>query len=276
MNNVNVLKKRSVMIIISLFFFLIPTCFTKSLQSPVTDRELLMLAIMSYSNDQKEDVTQMQDDEFNSKWFAGYADPSELDGWKVVDSVINTDVKRMNGFSVVAYKKGKNVVIAFRGTDSGIIQENWGYFVLNREHPQAKHAINYINSLKNASFISYDTNIYITGHSLGGYLATFALGKILSIDSLKNKVVKTVTFNGLGIGYILDKAMLKRLSKVSEDKLVNYSVKGDAVSLIGKHFTKPIYADLVMPKLRNVPAKVLGNAHFPYSFFAKDTFSKNI
>ena len=268
----NKLKIKNLPIIFLLIIFSIPAYFSKKNENDVSNRELLMLAIMSYSNNQKQNVTEMIDEKFSEKWFAGYADVSELQGWETVDYIINTDLKKMGGFSVVLYKKENNLVIAFRGTDSGIVQENWEYFLANREHPQAKYVSQFIDSLKNASYIDYNTKIYLTGHSLGGYLATFALGKILGIRELKNKVVKATTFNGLGLGFIADKAMLKRLFDIPKNKLKNYAVKGDLVALIGKHFTKIKYLE----KLKQAEDKLdpIRTAHFPYNFLAQTPFLK--
>lgn len=273
MNNVIKMGKKVLAVVVLFFLFLSPMCFAKASKNQVTEMELLILAIMSYSNNQQRYVTHIQDDEFNAKWFAGYADPSELEGWKIVDIVMNRDAKKMDGFSVVAYKKENNVVVAFRGTGIDPIKANKGDIIFSREHPQAKHVINYINALRNASFTKGNTNIYFTGHASGGYLATFALGKSLSISELKGKVKKAVTFNGLGIGYIVNKTMLKNLLKVNPSQLVNYAVRGDKLSEIGKHFTKIIYVDLVNPKIDAVHQRVVGNPYFPYSFFADEIFA---
>lgn len=275
MKNIKKSKLKSLPHVFLLIFFFTFVCLARKSIQTVSERELLLLSIMSYNNNQNTNVSEtIIDNNFERKWFAGYGDISELKGWRIVDSIINTDAKKMAGFSVISYKKGKNLVIAFRGTDSGIVQENWGYFILNNEHPQAKYVNQYINNLKNVSFVNQETNIYLTGHSLGGYLATFALGKIMGINELKDKLVKATTFNGLGIGYTSDKAMIKRLSKIGPDKLVNYAVRGDVVVLIGRHFTKVKYLDFI-PKSFDATMNFISGPHFPYNFLAQSPFLKN-
>lgn len=273
MNSVTKMGEKALAVIVLFFLFLVPVCFARVNKNQVTERELLMLAIMSYSDNQQRYATHIQDDRFNAKWFAGYADPSELEGWKIVDVVMNRDTKKMDGFSVVTYKKENNVVVAFRGTGVDSIRANRGDIIFGREHPQAKHVMNYINTLRNAPFTKGNTNIYFTGHASGGYLATFALGKSLSVNELKGKVKRAVTFNGLGMGYIVNKTMLKNLLKVNPSQLVNYAVRGDKLSEIGKHFTEIIYVDLVTPKIDAVHQGVVGNPYFPYSFFANEIFA---
>ena len=86
-------------ILTSVFLFLFfpwSVCFATENKTSVSDRELLMLSIMSYHNEQNVDVADMTEDEdFRQKWFAGYTDASELKGWKMVDSIINTSIKKM-------------------------------------------------------------------------------------------------------------------------------------------------------------------------------------
>lgn len=271
-------KKYKLGSILMLFFsiiFFAPFFQAKAYDNMVTDRELLMLAILSYDNAPQKDTSQMGNEKFNSKWFGEFGDPSELVEWETVDYIINKDIENMNGFSVVTYRKRDNLVIAFRGTDSGLVKENWKYFIARNQHPQAKYISGYIDRLKEYGIIQPNTKIYLAGHSLGGYLTIFALGQALLDEDLKDKVVRAVTFNGLGLGYIKDKALNKVLSNADKNLLVNYAVKGDVVSIIGRHFTPIKYVKLVLSKNKNMPAFVNGNAHFPYSFFHSRYFMKN-
>lgn len=271
----SLMNKRIIPILVSIWVCLSPVFSVLCLGEGVSEREILLLAIMSYKNNQKENTWEnTNDEEFNLKWFGGCTDASELNDWKMVDCIINENLRNMDGFSVVTYKKGNNVVIAFRGTDSGIINENIKYIIPKKEHPQVKYLLQYIDSLKYKPFIKHNTKIYITGHSLGGYLATYALGKSLKMDELKNKIVKVITFNALGLGYIADKSIEDQLSKVNENILINYAIKGDIVSKIGKHFTKLIYLNCLKPRSSKTPIIVSGNPHFPYNFLDQDLFLK--
>lgn len=265
-------KLKNITVLFCSILFLMPFCKASYSKYTVTDRELLMLAAMSYNNNPQEDVSKMGDEQFNSKWLGEFANPEELDGWKLVDFIINKELNVMKGMSVFTYKKGNDVVIAFRGTDCGIIRENWKCLVLGKQHPQIKYAEKYLERLKSEPFIDSNTKIYITGHSLGGHLALYSLGKLLLTDEFKNKVVRVVTFNGLGLLHIKDKRIIEVLSKVGKDLLVNYAVRGDIVSLIGKHFTPLTYVKTFYSKSEKIPKFVNGNSHFLYMFFSMTPF----
>ena len=265
-------KMLSLFTAILTFILISPSMINEvSAASLVTERELLMLSIMSYSDSQKQNVWKMTDDEdFNKKWFCGYTDASELRGWKMVDYKISKNNTDNEGFSAVCYKKNNNVVVAFRGTDDGIISENWKYILPYTEHPQAKYVREYINDLELKWFINLGTNVYLTGHSLGGYLALYGTGVILQHDYLKNRFVKTATFNGLGMGYLQDKDMEKKLSSLDDSKLTNYRIYGDVVSTMGKHFTGIKTLKFINNKNDSgAPSNVLKNPHFPHHFLVQ-------
>lgn len=276
MNKLGITLSISKYAIISLFLLLGSTVLAKDVSSNrVTDRDLLLLSILSYSNNQKEHINQMTNDkEFNNRWFGGYTDASELVGWTRVDEIINKSNRTMNGFSVVTYQKDDNLVISFRGTDNGIVAENWKYVLYHREHPQVKYIRYYINRIKCSGLVGKNTRIYVTGHSLGGYLAIYSLGILLHTDGLSDKIEKAVTFNALGIGYIIDKQSERFLQNVSPDKLVNYCINTDIISKIGEHYTKMISFDPVVSSSgnSNIPIGVVGNPHFPYHFLGQKFF----
>lgn len=277
MNKIAVNKnKLSVFYIVSVLLLscFFPAISGASRNTDVSDRELLMLAIMSYKNNQKANTWENTGDEkFDARWFGGYGDASELTGWHMVDCVINPSIKSMKGFSAVTYQKADTIVVAFRGTDSGVVTENWEYAVPKREHPQIKFLNLYIDHLKDQPFMTDSSKIYIVGHSLGGYLATYCLGRMLQIEELKHKIVKVLTFNGLGLGYIKDKSIKETLFKVSPDIIVNYSVNGDVVSLIGQHFTKTVYLKSLKSKSPATSVLVSSNPHFPHNFLGQEPFA---
>ena len=72
-------KMLSLFTAILTFILISPSMINEvSAASLVTERELLMLSIMSYSDSQKQNVWKMTDDEdFNKKWFCGYTDASK-------------------------------------------------------------------------------------------------------------------------------------------------------------------------------------------------------
>ena len=237
----------------------------------VTDRELLLLSIISYYNVQNNDTSTMPivDDKYMDDFKQMYSS-SELNGWETKDYTIEESVGSRYGFSAVTYKKNNNVVVAFRGTDSGLFLENKWYLCPFIEHPQAKFASEYMDKILNSNFVNENTKIYLTGHSLGGYLVLNTLGKFYEKENFKSKFVRAVTFNGLGIGYMEDKKIHRVLSKLSDDQLVNYRMEWDIVSLIGKHFTKvlTLKTGTSVPNSIMQILKKMKSSHALYNFLA--------
>lgn len=225
----------------------------------VSDREILLLSVLSYNNEQKEDVTTMTNIRFLLEPFCNYASLSELQGWKAVEySNINPDLSSKSGFSAVCYKKNNNVVIAFRGTDSNIVMENKSYLVPFKRHAQAKHAVEYVDFVSQCDFIDENTKIYVCGHSLGGYLAMYATPYVLHNDVLKDKFVKTVTFNGLRIGNTSDKIVTETLKSLSSSQIVNYRTNGDIVSVISKKYNPQITLEVPQWYRNIIPKNLRG------------------
>ena len=137
----------------------------------LSDRECAILSLVTYCNDQSSMNNILKSEEFTKRCAKAKVSKSELTGFKNVDSIINLRKFTGSSFSVNTYKKGNNVVVAFRGTDEGVIQENLSYLMSRERHEQAKYAKEYIDNLSNKEFVDENTKIYITGHSLGGYLA---------------------------------------------------------------------------------------------------------
>lgn len=242
----------------------------------ISEREILMLCLMSYKSEFKEDVSQMDGDvNFNTKWFGDYASPSELKGWKTVQYEVNSEESSKSGFCAATFKKGDNIVIAFKGADYARFFDNWKHLIPIQEHPRDKYAAKYINELKNAEYINENSKIYITGYSLGGHIAIYATGVLMSIDNLQDKFIKTVTFNPLGLGHVdVENEFIRyNLSKLPENKLVNYRICGDVVSTIADHFTKPITMKFIPIKRKFFPLLYWTNGpHISHHFFGQEPF----
>lgn len=134
-------------------------------------------------------------------YFLNYSDIEDVSsrGWNIYDysSIRDGDdnpdnVQWNNFFDAITFRKGNsnNYVIAFRGTDYPDILE-WitdiGYAITGGEHVQAKRAYEYAQKTYE-KIVNDDpgANIYITGHSLGGYLAQIAGAAIVDYDKGKN------------------------------------------------------------------------------------------
>ena len=129
--------------------------------------------------------------------------------------------------SVSYFKNGSNLVIAFRGTDEGVEEYKADLELLRSTHlevqdiarKQIRDILDSIFSIGNVYKFQEIENVYITGHSLGGYQAYYAFLEMSELMNLyKNKPdskyrfvknVSVVNFNGPGITYRYDE--LKRL-----------------------------------------------------------------
>lgn len=216
-------------------------------------------------------------------YFYNFADTNkEAYNWEIVNykSEISSNGKKASigwegQFDAITFKKGNNYVIAFRGTDYPDLLE-WLQdisYATKKDHVQAEKAYSYakdeysriVNENKNAK-------IYITGHSLGAYLAQIGAAAIIDIDKDGNNynpksssnLEKVVYFNGMGISGLGLKSErtidfrnaliylgshdkngneLNSDTKVnysdtlsSSGRLILYSMKGDPVSGVGVHY----------------------------------------
>ena len=130
-----------------------------------------------------------------------------------------------SGFSAVTIGEGDSAIVIFGGTnfasaqdlyaDAQIIAQNAGF---GETAKQEKEAIALIKKLS-----SKHSNITVTGHSLGGYLA--------ASSTLNNSQVdKCVAFDPPGRH---DKQEQKANNRTQYDKIRTYEVKGSIVSSLG-------------------------------------------
>lgn len=127
-------------------------------------------------------LTDAYEEDGQEYYFLNFANVKELEGkWTIFD--YKSDIKRKkdpdnvswnNAFDAITFKKGNNYVIAFRGTDYPDLYE-WITDVLysiNGQNSQSMKAYNYAKEAYD-KIIKDNSNakIYVTGHSLGAYLA---------------------------------------------------------------------------------------------------------
>ena len=111
-----------------------------------------------------------------------------------------------NYHSTVSYfidKNKKNIIVAFRGSEENGEAERGNLDIPNGPNPKERAAKYQINKIIEEIKLNYPhfENIYITGHSLGGYQAINAGDWILEADNLadiKGKLRRVLNFNGPG------------------------------------------------------------------------------
>lgn len=118
---------------------------------------------------------------------------NELGGYKILDTYRNND----SGFYAAAFEDcNDGIVIAFRGSETNDFWNDWvvtdgGFFVDSGMSEQFIDALIFYYEIKNTN---PSKEIRLTGHSLGGALATF-------VSIITNE--EALTFNGAG-GLILE------------------------------------------------------------------------
>ncbi len=122
-----------------------------------------------------------------------------LSDWKVICSEEETEY--LNSFQATAFKKGNDIVVAYRGTeffgDYGVnhfIRDGLtdGGLYLFDLSSQRKFAHKFLKKIQEEN---ENSNIHVVGHSLGGALANYSVVDLEEIKEIKS----VVTFNALGI-----------------------------------------------------------------------------
>ncbi|PCH72383.1 MAG: hypothetical protein COC12_06200, partial [Rhodobacteraceae bacterium] len=150
------------------------------------------------------------------------ADGLLADGWKIPTTIspLNEDGYYINGNASAFVSEsgdGNSLVIAFTGTNEGLDFLDYPALALHYE--------NYNLLFNEINFDNY-TNIYVSGHSLGGAMAqAFMVDPPDKLSSLLNPPkVDAVAFANPGYGNSLFSRM---------DNLVNISIRGDVVAELG-------------------------------------------
>lgn len=135
----------------------------------------------------------------------------------------------LSGFEYKVFKKDNNIVVAFSGTDFNdvdFVEHIIHWFFDFYTHPQDIRARLLINELQKQNHMNRQSNIYLTGHSLGGRL-TLVANDLLNQNHFH---VKSRTFNPLGVTS-QSKNMLYTHA-YSGDNL-NYYIPGDPLDSLG-------------------------------------------
>ncbi|NQP59240.1 leucine-rich repeat protein [Streptococcus suis] len=129
-------------------------------------------------------------------------------------------------------ENNENVVISLRGTDEGITEFIDDLSILegkNKHKKRVREQMLTILEMLNARKVEYK-NIYVTGHSLGGFLAYHAADELML--KVGDKVRKVVNFNGPGLNIDKEKFEVARLltSPILGTGVYHYRVVGDALN----------------------------------------------
>lgn len=146
-------------------------------------------------------------------YFSEFANIKELTGWSIFDYKSEREgdkdpdkVLWNNYFDAITFKKDNDYVIAYRGTDFPDLAE-WiadvGYAIFGGRNSQTKQAYEYAQSVYE-KIIKDNTNanIYVTGHSLGAYLAQVGGAAIVdkeATDKEENGLDVYATKNALNV-----------------------------------------------------------------------------
>jgi hypothetical protein len=223
-----------------------------------THRFATIMSNMSYTNLEKELknnkegvlITDIASSKFNSNFSHKLAHPHELTGWKLIKAEDSHFYD--TGFGAMALKRGKMVVLVYRGTDGLKLSamndwiNNAGILLFgnNLMVDQSKFfAADVI--LKNPN-----AEMYVTGHSLGGFLTqatsysimkndlgsyTFSFRKLKKILENQDYFKKAITFNSAFffppsnlISLFTRAVPYSELKSSKYDNLVyNYAIEGD-------------------------------------------------
>lgn len=232
---------------------------THPLEWDVCNRDFAMCAALCY-----EDGTEARNagrfyrlDEINgdrnggepgeSYYFYGFAHVNEMERWKVVDYTEDNRTYKIDNFSATTYKNGNNIIIAYRGTNENLEWlDNVVCYGLGNYHTEEQQARAYAKKIVQ---LYPDCSIYITGHSLGGYLAQIGTAELVQ-RGMDGNLKRVAYFNGIGVAFNVQKEILthgKALDKIalysyshdglytSNHKLVSYAIRGDWVHNLGSH-----------------------------------------
>lgn len=255
-------KKYYIITLVLFCLMLILNISTVNATKEVTDREMAIASAMSYVPLQKNKTMSQCFDIANKKLISqvvnyvnskfnlhDYGTIEELDDW-IVDDYSCLQGAKQNGLTTFRLKRDNDIIIVVRGSNSPVDAfEDIRYGITNATK-QEKYLEEYIkDTMKYYSKKSGNYNIYITGHSLGGYLAQIGGAYIEeNIDNYNNiKLARIVDFNGMGINFFTafgneynygnKKDTIDILKELGKDgRLIEYYTYGDLVSSLGVHY----------------------------------------
>jgi len=160
----------------------------------------------------------------------------ELQGWSIKNERIHTDPE--TGFRIVIYSNEDNsrIILSIMGSDGGI-----GGAILNQsgtwwcnfrslagyKHSQVYALIDFLNNEDTVAMIE-NAYLYITGHSLGGYLAYVATHELVQMG-LGDNIRRVVAFSAP----IFNSSTIELVSSLNPDirkRMAHYYVAHDWIA----------------------------------------------
>ncbi|MGO5092402.1 Mbeg1-like protein [Clostridium sp. LCP25S3_F10] len=201
----------------------------------LSDRQLAIFSKLAYSDLESsigKTVKEIKNskDNFNTAELQDWGNTEEVGDWKLIDAKDDTSYSKAS-FAASTYKLGNNIIVAYRGSESNLELLSDIAILLNTHH-EAGQAYAYT---KDAFKSNVNSKIYLTGHSLGGFLALKTTqNSVKERDSqemnLYGSIEKTVRFNAPNYGIVFGEDS-KNLD-VIKDKIINYRTEEDKVSLL--------------------------------------------
>lgn len=236
-------KKYIISLIIFSFIILFSCNIVRAEEMVVTDRQIALAMNMVYGS-YTEGKTVKENLGDGVKDIRDYADKHELDDWMVVD-FSNNQLLNL-GMTALVLEKDGHVIIAFRGTDTEWLEDAVNGVI--NVHPQELAANSYVNKLaKEYSKKEGNYKFYVTGHSLGGYIAQTAGAELaMTCKKYSNLEVERIAdFDGMGINFFTIFGMVSQVHRSTIDtlkelgeqgKVVDYYICGDVISAAGVHY----------------------------------------
>lgn len=180
----------------------------------ISDRDLRFFMELSYRTSAEilaifDDKDENVINQFNINKLAGNADVRELINHWIFDGQINEP----DGFSVSFFRNGSQVVVAFRGTNDKADIDDDVALMMATQPGQVKNLTEVLNRMQQEGYTEY----YLTGHSLGGYLAQYFAAR----DLMNNpQYTHSAVFNAPGISSSAFSGAEHRQTAKNKDELV--------------------------------------------------------
>ncbi|MDR1168128.1 MAG: DUF2974 domain-containing protein [Heliobacteriaceae bacterium] len=185
--------------------------------------------------------------------------PNVIDDWQIISpmefhgSVKSSKRSKINvfksaNFACAAFKKGDEIIIAYRGTDDIIDIITDSHFIAKKIPPSTKKAKEFYIKVKE-KFPNHQ--IYVTGHSLGGAYAQIVAARAIRDGELCN----AITFNAPGFGYVLTSQERKKYKSKLQKYINNYVIMNDFIGNFREHagstyYMQPYPLDVPDPEKR--------------------------